>query len=69
MSFCPYKFNESTIDSLGAPMPGQRSECEKGKCAKWIQDKSNILNGKCADVVAAEGMQALAGLAKAFGGK
>lgn len=67
--FCPEKYNESTIDSLGAPMPGQRCECEKSKCAKWIPDPTNLLKGKCADVVAAEGLQALAGLAKAFGAR
>ena len=64
---CPYKFNESTIDSLGGVRPGQRAECERSKCAKWIPSPENILMGDCADVVAARGLQALAGLAKMLG--
>lgn len=65
--FCPRKFNESTIDSLGAPMPGRRCECEREKCALWMTDPANLLKGECADVVAARGLQALAGLAKMLG--
>ena len=64
---CPRKFNETTIDCLGRPMPGGRCECEKSKCAFWIPDKENMLNGECADVTAAKGLQALAGLAKMLG--
>lgn len=65
--YCPYKFNESTIDSLGGMMPGKRAECEREKCAKWIPDPSNILKGDCSDVAAAKGLAALASLAKVFG--
>lgn len=64
---CPQKFNAGTVDIKGNPT-GQRCECERDKCAKWITDPSNLLKGECADVVAAKSMQALAGLAKAFGG-
>lgn len=66
--YCPRKFNSATIDALGSPRPGDKCECEKGKCALWMTDPVNILKGECAEVAAAKGLAALAGLAKAFGG-
>lgn len=36
--YCPYKFNESTIDSLGVSMPGKRAECEREKSAPVDSD-------------------------------